>query len=114
MDACLIYVTTKDIVEARMIGRHLVTSRLAACVNIIDGINSIYLWNDEIQDDQEVVLIAKTSQARVPELTAEICAKHSYDCPCVVSLPITDGNPAFLSWIGEQTVQVDESEGPVI
>jgi periplasmic divalent cation tolerance protein len=98
----LIYVTTKNKEEARAIGRHVVQSRLAACVNIFDGMNSMYVWQGEFQDDQEVVLIAKTTADRVAELIAAIRAKHSYECPCIVSLPIAGGNPAFLDWIAQQ------------
>lgn len=102
MNTYLIYVTAKNKEEARAIGRHVVQSRLAACVNILDQMNSMYYWNDEFQDDQETVLIAKTTANKVPELIEAIKAKHSYECPCIVSLPITDGNPAFIEWIAMQ------------
>ncbi len=102
METCLIYITTRDKEEARAIGSHLVRERLAACVNIFDRMNSIYVWNDEIQDDQEAVMIAKTTREKVPDLTAAVRALHSYECPCIVSLPIQDGNPGFLDWIAEQ------------
>ena len=102
MHLFLVYVTTKDKEEARAIGRHVVQSRLAACVNIFDQMNSMYYWEDTFQDDQEAVLIAKTTEERVPELVETIKQKHSYDCPCVVSLPIQDGNPDFLQWIAAQ------------
>jgi periplasmic divalent cation tolerance protein len=102
MSVLFVYVTAKDKAEARAIGRHLVQSRLAACVNIFDGMNSMYYWEDELQDDQEAVLVAKTTEARLPELIEAVKARHSYDCPCIVSLPISDGNPAFLDWIAGQ------------
>lgn len=98
----LIYVTTKDKEEARAIGRNLVQSRLAACVNIFDHMNSIYYWEDTLQDDQEAVLIAKTTETRVPELIEAIKQQHSYDCPCIVTFPIESGNPAYLQWIETQ------------
>ncbi len=110
MEACLIYVTAKDKEEARAIGRHLVRERLAACVNILDRMNSIYVWNDEVQDEQEAVLIAKTTREKVPDLMDAIRAKHSYECPCIVSLPIQDGNPGFMSWIAEQVGTVSGTE----
>ncbi len=102
MGQCLVYVTTKDKEEARAIGRHVVQSRLAACVNIFDNMNSMYYWEDMLQDDQEAVLIAKTTEARAAALIEAIRQQHSYDCPCIVTLPIQDGNPAFLQWIAEQ------------
>ena len=102
MGCFLIYVTTKDKAEARAIGRRLVQSRLAACVNILDHMNSMYYWEGEIQDDQEAVLIAKTTEARVPELIEAIRQEHSYDCPCIVSLPVLDGHRPFLDWIAAE------------
>lgn len=102
MRLMLIYVTTKDKEEARTIGRHLVQSHMAACVNIFDHMNSMYYWEDTFQDDQEAVLIAKTTEARMPEVIEAIRQRHSYDCPCIVSFPIADGNPAFLQWIEAQ------------
>ena len=91
--------------EARSIGRVLVESKLAACVNIIDAMNSIYTWDDKIQEDTEVILIAKTQKALVPELTEKVKNLHSYDCPCIVSLPVSGGNQAFLDWIIENVKQ---------
>jgi periplasmic divalent cation tolerance protein len=102
MQLYFIYVTTKDKAEARDIGRYLVQSRLAACVNIFDHMNSMYVWEDEFQDDQETVLIAKTTEQKLPELIQAVKSRHSYEVPCIVSLPIGDGNPDFLQWIAGQ------------
>jgi periplasmic divalent cation tolerance protein len=104
MKASFIYMTTKDKAEARDIGRYLVESRLAACVNILDRMNSMYIWRGEFQDDQETVMIAKTTQDKVPNLIEAVKARHSYEVPCIVALPIADGSPEFLQWIaGEVT-----------
>jgi periplasmic divalent cation tolerance protein len=89
--------------EARNIGKALVESRLAACVNILDNMQSIYRWEEKIQEDSEVVLIAKTTEARVPRLIDKVKSLHSYDCPCIVSLPVIDGYPPFLDWIKMNT-----------
>ncbi|MGD9365598.1 MAG: divalent-cation tolerance protein CutA [Desulfobacteraceae bacterium] len=102
MSAFFVYITTKDKAEAREIGRHLVHSKIAACVNILDQMNSMYVWQGEFQDDQEAVMIAKTTEEKVPELIAAVKARHSYECPCIVALPITDGHPDFLNWISRQ------------
>jgi len=109
----LIYVTTKDKEEARAIGRHVVASRLAACVNIFDHMNSMYYWEGAFQDDHEAVLIAKTTEALLPDLIAAIKQRHSYDCPCIVALPITDGNPDFLQWVADQVMPARGPESPV-
>jgi len=103
MNVNLIYITTGSMEEARTIGNKLVSDRLAACVNIIDNVNSMYWWEGEIQDDREVILIAKTKGSLIPELVEKVKSMHSYDCPCIVSLPIPDGNRAFLDWIVEET-----------
>lgn len=102
MQTYWIYITTGDKAQARDIGRYLVESRLAACVNIFDNMNSMYIWQDEFQDDQEAVLIAKTSQNRLNELIEAVKVRHTYECPCIVALPIADGNPDFLTWIAQQ------------
>ena len=99
MDINFVYMTAGSKEEARKIGKELVMARLAACVNILDHMNSFYWWDGEIQDDTEVVMIAKTTAARVPDLVKKVKSLHSYDCPCVVSLPVVGGHPAFLEWI---------------
>jgi periplasmic divalent cation tolerance protein len=105
MEICLIYMTAGSEEEARRIGRELVSSRLAACVNIIPGMRSIYRWEDALQEDRETVLIAKTTAERVSDVTRRVKDAHSYDCPCVVSLPVTGGNQAFIDWVGAETVE---------
>ena len=97
-----IYMTFGSKDEARKIGKELVTTKLAACVNILDNMNSFYMWQGEIQDDSEVVMIAKTTESRLPDLVNKVKTMHSYDCPCIVSLPIKDGYQPFLSWIAEE------------
>lgn len=99
-----IYVTARDKDEARRIGRALVESRLAACVNIIDGMNSMYWWNGKVQDDNEAVLIAKTKESLVPDLVAKVKELHSYECPCIVAIPILGGNADFLAWVEKETI----------
>lgn len=102
MKPYLVYVTTADKGEARRIGEHLVSTRLAACVNILDGMNAIYMWEGKLQDDQETVLLAKTMDFKLAALTEAIKQMHSYDCPCVVALPIEGGNTDFLGWIAAE------------
>ena len=99
MAITLIYITTENKAEAERIGQALVEEHLAACVNIIDGMSSIYRWEGRLMQGNETVLIAKTIEAKVPALIQRVKALHSYDCPCIVALPITDGNEAFLNWV---------------
>lgn len=98
-----IYMTTANVEEAQRIGRELVEAHLAACVNILPGMTSMYRWEGKVQESQEVVLIAKTTALLVPALTERVKALHSYACPCVVSLAIEGGNPDFINWIETET-----------
>ncbi|CAB1058089.1 hypothetical protein D1BOALGB6SA_2845 [Olavius sp. associated proteobacterium Delta 1] len=102
MKVNIIYMTAGSREEARKIGKELVITRLAACVNILDNMNSFYMWQGEVQDDSEIVLIAKTTEDRVPQLVEKVKSLHSYECPCIVSIPVSGGNQAFLDWIAEE------------
>jgi len=103
MAQSLVYMTTETAAEAERIGRVLVAERLAACVNIVDGMRSIYWWEGEVQESGETILIAKTRTSLVDRLTERVRELHAYDCPCIVSLAIDGGNPAFLDWIDAET-----------
>ena len=102
MKVNLIYITAKDKAEAKKIGTVLVESKLAACVNILDNMNSFYMWEGNVQDDTEVVMIAKTTENQAPALVEKVKSLHSYECPCIVSIPVSGGNQAFLDWIAEE------------
>ena len=98
-----IYMTAGPPKEDRQIGRVLVEKKLAACVNLIEGMCSLYQWKGEIQEDRETVMIAKTRNELVEELTRTVKSVHSYDCPCILELPVQGGNPEFLDWIRNET-----------
>jgi len=102
-DVCLVYMTAGSRDEALMIGRALVTEKLAACVNVLGPMTSVYDWQGETHEDAEVAFLAKTRRELVPRLSERVQALHSYDCACVVAVPIQGGHPPFLAWIGEQT-----------
>jgi periplasmic divalent cation tolerance protein len=93
--------TAANLEEAQKIGRELVSSRLAACVNLFPHMNSIYIWDGKLQEDSEVVMIAKTTEARVADLITKVKSRHSYSCPCIVSLKVEDGYAPFLRWVDE-------------
>ena len=103
MNGCFVYITASDGCEARRLARALVESRLAACANVFDTMTSVYRWEGAVQEDSEAVVIAKTREDLVPTLTEKIKELHSYDCPCVVSLPLTGGSDEFLAWIAAET-----------
>jgi len=100
-----IYMTAGSLEEARRIGRELVSAKLAACVNILPQMQSIYVWEGKLQEEAEVVMIAKTTAARTAELMAKVKSLHSYTVPCVVSLAVEDGHPPFLEWIAGSVKQ---------
>lgn len=99
----LIYITASSREEAVSLARLLVEERLAACANVLGPITSFYWWEGKLNEDGEVALIAKTRASLVEALTARVRQAHSYECPCVVALPIAGGNPAFLQWIAAET-----------
>ena len=103
MKGCFVYITASDGEEARRLARAVVESRLAACANVFDTMTSVYRWQGAVQEDSEAVVIAKTREDLVPALTEKIKELHSYDCPCIVSLPLTGGSDDFLAWIAAET-----------
>jgi len=103
MNVQMVYITVAGIEEARTIGRALVTQRLAACVNIIENMTAMYMWEGRLQEGCEVVMIAKTVGWRVPQLVEAVRRMHSYAVPCIVTLPVTGGHQAFLDWVAGET-----------
>ncbi len=97
----LIYITTSGKEEAKKIGAELVANKLCACVNIIDGMESMYWWKGKVETDKECILIAKTAKHNVEELTEKVKEIHSYEVPCVISIPFSDneGNSDYLNWL---------------
>lgn len=99
----LVYLTARDVRQARRIGEVLVKERLVACVNVLGPITSSYRWNGRLQRDREVALLAKTRRSLLPRLTARVKELHTYDVPCVVALPILGGYAGFLQWVAAET-----------
>jgi periplasmic divalent cation tolerance protein len=89
--------------DAQEFGNALVEERLAACVNVLPTMESIYRWEGEIQRDMERQVIMKTSRDRVMALWERLRELHPYDVPEFIVVPIVDGNDAYLRWIGEST-----------
>jgi len=111
MAESFVYMTCATAQEAEDIGRVLVERRLAACVNILGAVRSLYWWQGRVERGDEVALVAKTRAELVPELTEAVRAMHGYDVPCVAALPIEGGNPDFLAWIREETRQGGRGDG---
>lgn len=103
MEWGFVYVTASNREEALAVGRTLVEERLVACVNVLDGIRSLYWWQGRIQEDDEAAFIAKTRMDMAPRVIERVRELHSYETPCVVVLPVAAGNPDFLDWITAET-----------
>jgi periplasmic divalent cation tolerance protein len=100
----VVLVTVGSREEGERIADAVVTERLAACVNVVGPIRSIYRWNDHVQRDDELLLIMKTRAALFDALAARVRALHSYDTPEVVALAITTGSAAYLDWLQGATL----------
>jgi len=103
MKPILLYITADSQDEAEAVSRALVQEGLAACVNILGGIQSFYRWKGEVRQGAEVALIAKTRADLIASVTDRVKSLHNYTCPCVVALPIAGGNLDFLDWIAAET-----------
>ena len=97
----LVSITTNSSEEAERIAKALVQERLAACVNIVPAITSVYRWQGEVHRDSEVLLIAKSRSELFESLAARVKKLHSYEVPEIIALPIIAGSKAYLSWIDE-------------
>jgi periplasmic divalent cation tolerance protein len=103
VDACLCFISLGAREDAHAIARALVEERLAAAVNVLPGMRSVYRWQGALEEADEVLLIAKTTAALLPRLTERVVALHNYACPAVFAVPIIGGNPDYLAWIEAQT-----------
>ncbi len=103
-DAVAIYSTYPDVETAEAIGAGLVEEGLAACVNILPAMRSIYRWQGAIEADDEVVAIVKSQRGRADEIVAAIEKRHPYDTPAIVVFPIVAGSRRYLDWIVAETV----------
>ena len=99
-DKIVIMVTVASLRESRKIARHLVDARLAACVNISQPVQSIYRWERKVADEQEYLLLIKTTRELFSEVKAAISKIHSYHTPEIICLPIIDGSRNYLQWLG--------------
>ena len=98
----VIFITTGTDEEAQEVAKALLNNRLAACVNIVPKINSIFWWNDTLDSVQENLLIVKSKASLLSEIVRLVKEVHSYETPEIVALPIIGGNPDYLDWIGKE------------
>lgn len=98
-DCIVVLVTVGSREEGERIATAVVSERLAACVNLIGPIESIYRWDSQVQHDQELLLIIKTRAALFDSLEARVKMLHSYQTPEVIAVPITSGSAEYLEWL---------------
>ncbi len=103
MSVSLVYVNTADRAEAQRIGRAIVDARLAAGANILPEISSVFHWQGGVREAGEAMLILKTRSELIDAVIDRVRALHSYECPSVVAVPVTAGNPDYLAWVGRET-----------
>lgn len=95
----VVLITAGSQEQAESIARTLVAERLAACVNVVAGVTSIYRWKDEVQRDQEWLLVGKSRRDLLSALVERVQAIHSYEVPEIIALPLIGGSEAYLHWI---------------
>src|SRR6266478_5875419 len=97
----IVLVTCASVAEARKIGRSAVEKKLAACANIVKGVQSIYRWKGRVERAREVLVLMKTTVMRLRELEREVKRVHSYEVPEFIVLPIVAGSREYLKWVKE-------------
>lgn len=106
---CVILCTCPDRTSAELIANTLVTNKLAACVNIVPGITSIYQWQGNLEKSQELLLIVKSRSELFSSVENAILTHHPYELPEIISIPLQNGFPNYLSWIDNN---IDENAVP--
>ncbi len=109
----MIYLCISTVQESQApeLARRLVEERLAACVNILPGVRSIYRWQGKIHDEEECLLLIKTSLGSMGTFEDRFRKLHPYDCPELLILPVEDGLKEYLSWVEEMTAPVPKIPG---
>lgn len=103
MKNCIIYCTVPNEFSANLIATTLVEENLAACVNIVPSVTSVYKWNEKAQEDKELLLIIKTRQERFNDVEMKIKELHEYTIPEIVAIPIVQGSDEYQNWIVDET-----------
>lgn len=103
MENIVVFITASSEEEAAIISHGLVEARLAGCVNIVRGVRSIYIWQGKMEDESEVLMIAKTRRELFGPLLKRVKELHGYTVPEVIAVPIIEGSEDYLNWLKEVT-----------
>ena len=101
-DKVIVFSTCPSREEAKRIARGLVEDRLAACVNVIDAVSSVYHWQGEVRESDEVMLVVKSRRDLLGRLQERLAGMHSYEVPEAIAIPVVDGLPAYLEWMEKE------------
>ena len=93
---------TVPMAEARDLARGIVDHRLAACVNVVPKVESFFWWENQVQQEQEALLVVKTTQLRLDKLIAYVRDEHPYDVPEIIAVPVAEGLPDYINWVMEE------------
>jgi periplasmic divalent cation tolerance protein len=104
-DGIVILITAPSVEEARKIAHHLVAEHLAACVNIVSSVQSIFYWQEKVCDEKEVLLICKSCGSLFEKISRRVKDLHTYTVPEIIALPIVQGSKDYLRWIDETTAK---------
>jgi len=102
----VVYVTCPSKVEADELAGKIVAERLAACANVIEGVNSVFHWQGKIDSAEESLIILKTRKKLLKELTSFVQLHHSYNVPEIIAIPIVGGSDDYLNWINSETLEI--------
>jgi len=99
----VVFVTVPNREAGKKLAGSIISEKLAACVNIVPGVESVYWWEEKVQSDAEALLIIKTRESLLDSLTEHVKANHEYDVPEIIALPIQGGNLKYLEWLKNST-----------
>ena len=95
----IVYITTSGLIESKKIAKMLLEEKLAACINIIPTVESIYLWKGKIEEDSESIMVVKTRSELVENVIKKVEEVHSYEIPCVLEITVNKGSKTYLKWM---------------
>ena len=107
-DKIVVLTTCASAKEAQRLAHALVEKKLAACVNVLPGVRSVYHWKDAVEEEEEVLMLIKSSRALFDRLRSEIERQHSYELPEVIALPVVEGSESYLIWLDRELAEKRE------